>query len=189
MITIRLATIDDAAECLAIYTPYVEGTAISFEYAVPSIDDFRSRMDKTLTEYPYLVAVKEGKVLGYAYAGPFHTRAAFKHAAEVSIYIDRNHRGLGIGKRLYAALEQILQMQHVFTACACIATTDLADDPYLTGDSVRFHEAMDYHRVGEHLRCGFKFGRWYHVIWMEKELGQRPENPEPFIPFFALDTK
>ena len=103
MITIRLATIDDAAECLAIYTPYVEGTAISFEYAVPSIDDFRSRMDKTLTEYPYLVAVKEGKVLGYAYAGPFHTRAAFKHAAEVSIYIDRNHRGLGIGKRLYAA--------------------------------------------------------------------------------------
>lgn len=112
MITIRLATIDDAAECLAIYTPYVEGTAISFEYAVPSIDDFRSRMDKTLT-----------------------------------------------------------------------------DDPYLTGDSVRFHEAMDYHRVGEHRRCGFKFGRWYHVIWMEKELGQQPENPEPFIPFFALDTK
>ena len=118
MINIRSATINDAEELLNIYAPYVENTAISFEYTAPSVADFRERIAKTLTEYPYLVASTDDGIVGYAYAGPFHSRAAFKYSAEVSIYVDRNYRGQGLGKQLYTEIEQILSEQNVFTACA-----------------------------------------------------------------------
>ena len=184
---IRLATVGDAEEILAIYAPYVRNTAITFEYDVPVIDAFRTRMEETLKRYPYLVAAEEGRIVGYAYAGPLGKRAAYQHSAEMSIYLEEHCRQRGIGRRLYQELEERLVRQNVFSVFAGVAFSDRADDAFLTDASIRFHERMGYKKTGEYPLCGYKFGRWYSVVWFGKELGNRPLKAEPFIPFSALD--
>lgn len=94
---IRTATVEDAEGIQRIYAPYVEKTAVTFEYVVPGIESMRQRIADTLQEYPYLVAAEGDRILGYAYAGSFHTRAAYRHSAEVSIYLDEACRGQGMG--------------------------------------------------------------------------------------------
>lgn len=185
-ITIRTATAADAADLLAIYAPYVTNTAITFEYEVPSLKEFRSRIIHTLQRYPYLVAEENGNILGYAYTGPFGERPAYGWAAETSIYLRQDVRGKGLGKRLYTALEEISRAQHVQNLYACIAYPDV-DDAYLTGNSVAFHAHMGYREVGRFHRCGYKFGTWYHMTWMEKMLGSHDVPPAPFIPFPQLN--
>ena len=183
---IRPAALADAEAILAIYAPYVQSTAITFEYEVPDPEAFRSRMEGILKNYPYLVASENGKITGYAYAGPFHPRAAYQHAAEMSVYLDMQCRYRGIGRILYRELEKRLIRQNVFSLYACVTTTGRADDPYVSDASIRFHEKMGYVPVGEYHQCGYKFNRWYDVTWLEKDLGTRPENPEPFIPWPIL---
>ena len=106
-ITFRTAAGDDAAALLAIYAPYVKGTASSFEYEAPSLEEFQGRIAHTLRRYPYIVAVENGEILGYAYTGPFGERAAYRLSVETSIYLRQDVRGKGLGKRLYAELERI----------------------------------------------------------------------------------
>lgn len=168
----------DAAELLAIYRPYVEKTAVTFEYQVPSEAEFAGRIKKTLERYPYLAAWEGKEILGYAYAGPFHSRAAYAWSAETSVYVREDWRGRGVGKRLYQALEQVLKEQNIRNLYACIAFPD-REDPYLTRDSVDFHLHMGYRMAGKFENCGCKFGRWYSMVWMEKMLGPHPEKPEP----------
>ena len=182
---IRLATPADAEALLQIYGYYVENTAISFEYTTPTVEDFQIRISKTLSAYPYFGATEEDQIVGYAYAGPFRTRAAYKHWAEVSIYIDRTHRGKGIGKALYAALEETLAQQNIYTLCACIASTD-REDAHLTDSSVKFHAHMGYRVSGKHTDCGYKFDKWYSILLMEKPIREKALHPDPFIPFPAL---
>ena len=179
---IRLATVDDAEAILAIYAPYVRNTAITFEYDVPEIGAFRARIEATLKNYPYLVAEESGRMVGYAYAGPFGKRAAYQHSAELSIYLDESCRRQGTGRLLYQELEKRLLAQNVFSVYAGVAASDRADDAFVTDASIRFHEKMGYTKIGEYHLCGYKFGRWYNVAWFEKALGTRPENPAPFIP-------
>ena len=180
---IRLATVRDAAQIRRIYAPYVTDTAVTFEYDVPSTEEFEMRIRHTLQRYPYLVAVDEGRLVGYAYAGAFRPRAAYQHSVEVSIYVDQTEGGNGIGRKLYQELEQRLVLQNVFTVYACITMTERTGDPYLTDGSIRFHEKMGYTLAGRFHHCGHKFGRWYSMIWMEKEICSKPEKPEPFILF------
>ena len=180
---IRTATPDDAQALLAIYAPYVLTTAISFEYAAPSVEDFRKRITKILTEYPYLVAEEDGAIVGYAYAVVFHGREAYRHSVETSIYVDSAHHGKGIGKALYAELEKILLKQNVYTLCAAIASPNGRIDEHLTDSSERFHEKLGFTLVGKHVDIGYKFGKWYTIIWMEKYIGEKLQNPPPFIPF------
>ena len=106
-IHIRVASEDDAEEILAIYAPYVIKTAITFEYEVPTLEEFRGRIRHTLQKYPYLVAEQNGKILGYAYVGPFHDRAAYEWAVETSIYVEENLRRCGVGGKLNRALEAV----------------------------------------------------------------------------------
>ena len=134
---IRVATKEDAEALLAIYAPYVEKTAITFEYEVPSIEEFRCRIQETLKKYPYLVAEKNGKIVGYAYAGAFHARPAYDWAVETSIYVSELQKGEGIGKALYKALEEQLSRQHILNLNACIAYPE-TEDEHLNKDSVRF---------------------------------------------------
>ena len=183
---IRLASVDDAEEILAIYAPYVLDTAITFEYDVPEIGEFRSRIETTLKNYPYLVAVEEGRIVGYAYAGAFRKRAAYQHSAEMSIYIDQRYRQHGIGSSLYLEIEKQLVRQNVFSLYAGVTTSDRPDDAYVTDGSICFHERMGYTKIGEYRLCGYKFGQWYNVAWFEKHLGTIPENPDPFIPFSIM---
>ena len=185
---IRLASVDDAEEILAIYAPYVLDTAITFEYDVPEIGEFRSRIETTLKNYPYLVAVEEGRIVGYAYAGAFRKRAAYQHSAEMSIYIDQRYRQHGIGMSLYLELEKQLVRQNVLSLYAGVTVSDRPDDAYVTDGSICFHERMGYTRIGEYHLCGYKFGQWYNVAWFEKSLGTRPEKPDPFIPFSVMMT-
>ena len=106
---VRLATPQDAEELLEIYRYYVEHTAITFEYETPSITEFRQRIKQTLKRYPYLAAVDgHGKIVGYAYASSFKNRAAYDWSVETTIYVDKDVKRQGIGKKLYEALEEIL---------------------------------------------------------------------------------
>lgn len=143
-------------------------------------------MRDTLATHPYLVAEAEGTLLGYAYAAPFHPRAAYQWAAETTIYLRQDQRGRGLGRALYQALERCLAAQHIQNLNACIADPAQAGDPYLTGASAAFHARLGYQLVGRFHKCGYKFGRWYDMVWMEKILGAHPERPPEVIPFSKL---
>ena len=179
-ITIRWVTPEDAAALAALYAPYVRATAITFEYEPPTAEEFRRRICHTLERYPYFAAESEGRIVGYAYAGPFHPRAAYDWDAELSIYVDQDCRGMGVGRRLYTALEQALADMHLRNLYACIACPP-AEDEFLTLDSVRFHSRMGYSAVGTFRRCGYKFGRWYDMVWMEKCIVTQDAPPLPVV--------
>lgn len=181
-IQIRVAMPQDAGALLNIYAYYVENTAITFEYEVPSVQEFADRISRTLVKYPYLMAEIEGEAVGYAYAGKFKERAAYDWSVETSIYVHKDKRGMGIGKRLYEALENILRFQNILNLNACIACPAKADE-YLTKDSVRFHHHLGYQMVGEFHQCGYKFGRWYNMVWMEKFIGAHVDD-QPEIKTF-----
>ena len=127
-IRIRPAKPEDAEKLLAIYAPYVEQTAITFEYEVPTVEEFRERIHNTLKKYPYLVAEQGGEPVGYAYVGPFHDRPAYDWAVETSIYVDQNKKRMGIGKKLHEALEEELRNRGFLNMNACIAYPAQEDD-------------------------------------------------------------
>ena len=177
-ITIRDATLDDAERLLEIYSYYVENTAITFEYGVPSIEDFRSRMKHTIEKYPYLVIEKDCVVQGYAYAGSFVGRAAYDWSCEMTIYLDHTLQKQGYGRKLYEALELALKDMGILNLYACIGYPDVEDE-YLTTNSADFHSHLGFTEVGRFHQCGYKFGRWYDMIWMEKVIGEHTDAAEP----------
>ena len=174
-ITIRTAALDDAEEILKIYAYYVEHTAITFEYEVPTLDEFRERIAKTLKKYPYLVIMVEDKIMGYAYAGAFVGRAAYDWSVELTIYLAHDARKSGLGRKLYEALEQELAKMGILNLYACIGYPE-EEDEYLTKNSAEFHAHLGFKKVGEFYKCGYKFGRWYHMIWMEKLIGEHADE-------------
>lgn len=167
---LRTVTPDDAEALLRIYAPYVEETAISFEYAVPTAAEDEA-----------------GRLLGYAYTHDFIAREAYDHCAETTIYIGRDLRRSGLGKALYGALEDISRAQNLFNLYACIGEP-IVPDEYLTDNSIRFHEHLGFRRIGVFERCGYKFGRWYNMVWAEKLLAAHPVQPKAVVPFSALDS-
>lgn len=185
-ITIRTANPADAQALLNIYAPYVINTAITFEYAVPSVEEFASRIAHTLEKYPYLIAEEGGNILGYAYASPFHDRPAYDWAVETSIYVDQNIKHRGIGRKLHDALESTLREQGILNMNACIAYPP-EEDEHLDKNSVEFHAHMGYRLVGEFYKCGYKFNRWYNMVWMEKMIGEHLSDQKP--PKFNRLTK
>lgn len=184
-ITVRAARESDAPTLLAIYAPYIENTAITFEYTIPSVEEFTQRIHRTLEKYPWLVAEKDGQLLGYAYAGPFHERAAYDWAVETSIYVDQTRKHMGIGRLLHDALEQALKAQGILNMNACIACTP-EEDSHLDNNSVEFHTHMGYRLVGEFYQCGYKFNTWYNMVWMEKHIGEHKKNQPAPLTFKEL---
>ena len=171
MVKIRSAVPNDAKRLLEIYAYYVANTAVSFEYDVPTEEEFRIRIKNTLQKYPYLVLEEDGIIQGYTYAGVFKIRAAYARSCEVSIYVDRNTKRRGYGRMLYEALEEMLKKQGILNMYACIAHP-IVEDEYLSKDSVKFHRHLGFTLVGEFHKCSYKFGRWYNMIWMEKIIGE-----------------
>ena len=180
---IRIAEPGDAEAIRSIYAPYVADTAITFEYDIPDVQEFQRRIENTLKRYPYLVALEQGTVIGYAYAGPFRPRAASQHSVEASIYVDRKQTGKGVGRILYTELEKILFRQNVYVMYACITATEREQDEHLTNKSILFHEHLGYTLAGQFFHCGYKFDKWYSMIWMEKRIGEQPDHPEAFLPY------
>lgn len=181
-ITIRTACLEDAQRLLEIYGYYVEKTAISFEYEVPTLTEFQERMKHMLQNYPYLVLLQNDVILGYAYAGPFHPRAAYQWAAETTIYVAPDVRKCGLGRRLYEALEQDLKEMGILNLYACIGYPE-KEDAYLTKNSAEFHAHMGYRVAGRFEKCGYKFNQWYDMIYMEKVIGVHQEIQPGLRPF------
>ncbi len=175
-ITVRNAELEDAERILEIYAYYVEHTAISFEYEVPTLSEFQSRMENTMKRYPYLVIVKDGAIQGYAYAGAFVGRAAYDWSCELTIYLDHTALKCGLGRKLYEALEYRLAKMGILNLYACIGYPE-KEDEYLNKNSAQFHAHLGFSTVGTFHQCGYKFGRWYHMIWMEKIIGEHGSGP------------
>ena len=132
----------------------------------------------TKTLKPYLAAERDGEILGYAYTSPFVGRIAYQYSAETTIYLREDQKRNGLGRRLYQALEEISRLQNLTNLYACIGYPE-TEDEYLTKNSAQFHAHMGYRMVGEFRQCGYKFGRWYHMVWMEKQIAEHGEKPEP----------
>ena len=171
VITIRNATLDDAEAILKIYDYYVQNTAITFEYETPAVSEFRQRMINVMKRYPYLVILRDGVISGYAYARPFVGRAAYDWSVEMTIYLDHEAQKCGMGRQLYEAMENALRKMGILNLYACIGYP-VKEDEYLTTNSADFHRHLGYETVGRFHKCGYKFGRWYDMIWMEKIIGR-----------------
>lgn len=172
---LRLAEPADLGRILEIYAPYVMNTTVSFEYTVPTPEAFLQRFESITAQFPWLVWEQEGRILGYAYASAPFERAAYRWCAEPSIYLCPEAAGTGIARKLYQALEWILQEQGYQVLYSIITGENTR--------SLRFHEKMGYSVQAELPRCGYKFGRWVGVVWMEKRLKivQSPSNfPVPW---------
>jgi L-amino acid N-acyltransferase YncA len=162
----------DAAACAAIYAPYVEQTAISFEERAPDALAMEARISRYVATHPWLVAEDGGEIVGYACARRHQERAAYRWAADVSVYVASNRRGEGLGRGLYEALFARLRRQNFQLACAGITLPNDA--------SVGLHEALGFLRVGVSPRIGWKGGRWHDVGWWQLEL-------EPSAPVTPLE--
>lgn len=181
-VQIRIATTEDVAALLKIYAPYVQKTAITFDYEVPTLEEFTEKITGLLKKYPVLVAESAEGIVGYAYANTFKNKQAYDWAVETTIYLAEDCKKKGIGRLLYDELERLLKAQNIVNLNACIAYPE-EEDEYLTKDSVRFHEKLGYRMVGEFRQCGYKFNRWYNMVWMEKHIGEHT-TCQPEVIFF-----
>lgn len=181
-IDIRLAEKTDAYHLLDIYSYYIKNTAISFEYEVPTVEEFGDRIVKISEKYPFLIGELDGQIVGYTYADTFKNRKAYDWAVESSIYVDNNYRGIGIGRQLYEELEDCLKSQGIVNMNVCIAVPEVSDE-YLTNDSELFHECLGFYKVGQFNNCGYKFNRWYHMVCMEKMIGAHLDRQPPIKKF------
>ena len=185
---IRIATVEDAKAIRAINAYYIENTAISFGWEVPTVEEYENRIKETLINFPYLVAVIDGKVVGYCYACPFKDhQPALEWVIETSIYIDKDYHKKGIGKALYDNLEKILKKMNIVTMASCITYTD-KEDKYVNNNSYHFHEALGFKEVSKFEHIGYKFNAWHTIVWMTKDINEHSENTPKVIPFSKINA-
>ena len=166
---IRDARLEDAERLVEIYSYYVLNTAVSFEYKVPTVEEFKERIRKVKAKFPYLVCEKDGVIVGYVYASAYSEREAYSWTVSTSIYVDKDFRRQGIGSFLYENLEERLKQLGIKNILAGAAFTE-TEDEYLTQASPKFHERMGYVRVAQFKEIGKKFDRWYDLVWQQKKL-------------------
>jgi phosphinothricin acetyltransferase len=160
---VRDATQDDAAACAEIYAPYVTDTAITFEYEPPSAGEMARRIDAAQRAHAWLVLEEDGRLAGYAYAGPFKERPAYRWSSEVSVYLEWGRRRSGGGRVLYEALFARLTERGLRTLLAVMTLPNEASEG--------LHRALGFEPVGTVHRVGWKHGQWHDVAWMQRMLG------------------
>lgn len=176
--TVRFAAEADAPALLDIYAQYI-ATSVTFETELPSVEDFRGRIRDISAMYPYLVLEEDGRAVGYAYAHRVRERAAYDWLAELSVYIDRDRRGQGLGPKLYGLLMELLRLQGVRTAMGCVTSPNPRSEA--------MHAALGFRLVGVSASAGYKDGSWHDVSWFEKPLGAYDVPPAPVVPAGMLD--
>lgn len=187
MIRIRAAEPKDSAQIAAIYMPYVTTTAISFETEPPTPKVIEGRMTAFDGLYPWLVATTEDDdaVMGYAYAGRFRERPAYRYIVETSIYLGGNvQRGQGYGRLLYSALIETLIAQDFTQAIAVLSLPN----EY----SIGLHESLGFRRAGVYRGIGYKNGQWHDVGFWQRELTEAanpPLEPKPFRDIGVIGPK
>ncbi len=176
---IRLATLDDAAEILEIYRPFVENTVVTFEEVVPSLGDFRSRLDGIMSTCPYLVCEVDGRVVGYAYASEYRSRASYRWNKEVTVYIHPDYHRRNIGRALYTAMIEILKKLNIGNLLAVITLPNEG--------STKLHESLGFKPCAVFNNVGYKQGKWHQVGWWELSLlddvSKIPDEPIPFAEY------
>lgn len=181
-VSLRLATPADGPAVAALYAPYVRETSITFEYDVPSGEEFGQRIAKVLELAPWLLAVESGRggetLLGYAYGGTWRARVAYRWVAETAVYVAQDQHRRGIGRALYAALLDLLRLQGF---CRAIGGITLPN-----AGSVALHEALGFQFVGTYPKCGFKQGTWWDVGFWDLELQPHPREPRETLSVAAL---
>ena len=180
MLKIRFASEADAENLLKIYEQYID-TTITFEYVLPSVAEFQRRIREFSEAYPYLVCEEDGVIIGYAYAHRAFERAAFGWDAEVSIYLDQNVRGRGIGKICYRVLLSLLKEQGIITVYSLISTPNARRE--------RLHEEMGFEWIGTHKNTGYKAGKWCDISWYQLQLNPYSEYPVPIKTVHELDQE
>ena len=166
---IRDANAADARRCAAIYASYVRDTAISFESEPPAVTEMAGRIAEAQRVHAWLVLEIDSEVVGYAYGGPFMSRAAYQWASAVSVYMDVERHRSGGGRALYEALFDRLAARGHRTALAGIALPNEA--------SVGLHRALGFELAGTYRRVGWKLGRWHDVAWYQRPLGDGDDGP------------
>ena len=179
--SIRHATVRDVPRILEIYGPYVENTVVSSEYTVPTCEEFTRRFLEITETFPWLVWEEDGVVLGYAYGSLPFERAAYQWCASASVDLCPEAKGKGIGKKLYTQLWHFLQLQGYRKVYAVITTAN--------EDSIAFHRAVGYRHVATMPDCGYKLGKWYGNVWMEKELNSWDTPPGEPVPFCRVTER
>lgn len=177
MFTIRPVRPEDAPRLLEIYSYYIQDTAVTFEWDVPSAEDWLKRIEAITEKHPYFVCeVMKDKtdslkpfIVGYAYAHTFNERKAYDWTLETSIYIDKEFRGNGAGPALYEELEKKCREMGIKSLLAKICYAK-KEDEYITHASVKFHKKHGYRKVGFLDKVGLKFDRWYDIVMMQKKL-------------------
>ena len=167
---IRPVRIEDAAAIAAIYAPYVTDTAITFELDPPDEAEMRRRIEQVTATHPWLVAERDGAVLGYAYATSYRARAAYRWVAETGIYVARDARGGGIGMPLYRALLDELERRGFVAAIGAMTAGNPA--------SSALHERLGFIDTGTQTGIGYKHGAWHDVVFWQKDLAPRTTEPQ-----------
>ena len=173
--SVRLATLQDLPQILAIYAPYVENTTVSFEYTPPAPESFRQRFLEITARFPWIVWEERGELLGYAYACAPFSREAYQWCCEPSIYLREDARGRGLGRKLYSVLEALLKAQGFRLSYAIITAENEA--------SLAFHKKMGYEFLAHFPDCGFKHGKILGITWMQKVLNPAEVSMKPPISF------
>ena len=159
---LRDAEPGDAPACAALYAPYVLNSAATFETDPPAPEEMRRRIAAAQERHAWLVAVQEGDVAGYAYAGAWRSRSAYRHTAETSIYLAGSAAGSGLGTMLYSALLKRLRERGYRVLVAGMTVPNPASEA--------LHSALGFEPVGVFRRVGFKHGEWHDVGWMQLDL-------------------
>lgn len=170
MMHIRFATEEDAPALLEIYRQYID-TSITFEYELPSVEEFARRIHDFGSFYPYFVCEEDGKILGYAYAHRQAERAAYQWNAELSLYLDKDCTGKGVGHRMYTVLLELLRLQGIRTVYALVTSPNTPSE--------WLNYSMGFHLMGVQKNIGYKAGAWHGVSWFEKAIGDYDEHPQP----------
>ena len=176
---IRIATKDDAAGMLEIYTPFILNSGITQEVDVPSIEDFQKRIISNLEERPWLVFEINNEIAGYAYAGKHRERKGYQWCVEPSVYIADKYFGFGIANALYTALFDILKIQGCVNAYAVITLPNER--------SIAFHKKFGFEYLTTYKKIGYKLGQWHDVGWMQYEVNPHKEDPIDPIKFKNID--
>ena len=175
--TLRFATPADAPVLLAIYNESIP-TNVTFEYELPSTEEFARRIETMSAVYPYLVVQEDGVPVGYAYAHQIGERAAYRYGAELSIYLSASVCGKGLGKRLYAVLMDLLRLQGVRTVYGLVASPNPASEA--------LHHGFGFHLMGTQRNAGYKNGSWIDLLWFEKAIAPYDQSPAPILPIGEL---
>lgn len=178
---IRLASPEDAAAVVSIYAPYVTDTSVTFEYDVPSVEEYRRRIEEIMQFFPFFLLEEDGVPVGYAYAHFFHPRKAYQWVCETTIYVERNHHKKGYASMLYGKLLNALKKQGF---CEAIAILGCPNEP-----SEGFHKAMGFQLIGTFDKAGFKLDQWHDVKWYGLELRKHEKNPAEPVPYSAIQDK